>query len=287
MKAELELQWDAVVGEGPLWDHRQNCLYWVDIIRGHLYRYHPTSAVNQQYDIGQYIGAAVLRESGGLALALHHGFALYDEKSEQLSPLHDPEAGHPETRFNDGKVDPRGRFWAGTMQVDPRDAVGGLYMLDTDQQVSKKLSGIYISNGLAWSDDGQWFYYIDSWKHKIECYAYDQETGDIEYERDVIHIDQSLGDPDGMTIDADGNLWVAIYNGGCILCVDPASGKTLDRVEVPAKKTSCCTFGGEALDTLYITTISEDTSREEDPLAGSLFAVKPGVRGVKASLYQG
>ena len=287
MQAELALKWDAIVGEGPVWDYRHQCLYWVDIIRGHLYRFDPATDKNQVYDIGQYVGAAVPRETGGLLLALHHGFAFYDETTQTLTPIFDPEANIPENRFNDGKVDPQGRFWAGTMQIEPKEPKGSFYQLDANQQVTKKLEGIYISNGLAWSPDQQWFYYIDSLKHKIECYAYDGERGEIQYVRDVAHIDTELGDPDGMTIDNEGNLWVAVYGGGCILCINPENGHILDRVDVPAKKTSCCTFGGPNLDTLYITTISEDTNKETDPLAGSLFVLKPGVQGPKANFYQG
>lgn len=287
MKAELVLKWDAVVGEGPVWDYRQNCLYWVDIIRGHLYRYDPSSGLNQQYNIGQYIGAAVPRESGGLLLALHHGFAFYDEQKQEVTYINDPEANVPETRFNDGKADPQGRFWGGTMQITPKEPQGNLYLLDTNQTVQRKLEGIYISNGLAWSADQQWFYYIDSLKHKVECYAYDAERGEIQYVRDVIHIDPDMGDPDGMCIDNAGNLWVAIYNGGRIICVEPPTGKIIEQIAVPAQKTSCCAFGGENLDTLYITTISEDTDKEKDPLAGSLFAIKPGVTGPKVHFYRG
>lgn len=287
MTAELALKWDAIVGEGPVWDYRIDRLYWVDILRGQLHKFDPVSSQNVTYEIGQYVGAAIPRESNGLILAMHQGWAFFDEDTQKLSKISDPEPDKPENRFNDSKVDSQGRLWSGTMQIEPEDPVGSLYLLDADLNAKQQISSVYISNGLAWSHDDQWFYYIDSLRHKIACYRFNSEKGEIKYERDVIQIDSAMGVPDGMTIDAHDNLWVAIYNGGRILCVDPAKGEVIGQVDVPAKKTSSCTFGGENLDTLYITTISEDTDPEVDPLAGSLFSVKPGVKGTKANFFKG
>ena len=287
MYAELTLKWDAIVGEGPVWDYRIQQLYWVDILRGQLHKFAPSTSQNITYEIGLYVGAAVPCSNGGLVLAMKNGWGFYDEETKQLSAISDPEENKPANRFNDGKVDSKGRLWSGTMQIDPKDPVGSLYMLDTDLKSSLKLNEVYISNGLAWSQNDQWFYYIDSLRYKIACYRFESESGSITFERDIISIDQEMGIPDGMTIDADGNLWVAIYDGGCILSINPNSGKIVGRVEVPAKKTSSCTFGGEDLDTLFITTISEDTDPNTDPLAGSIFSVKPGVKGTKANFFGG
>ncbi len=287
MKAELLLKWDAIVGEGPVWDYRYDCLYWVDILREHVCKFDPKNGKNQVYEIGQYVGAAIPRSSDGLVLALQNGFGLYDESSRKLTMIENPEAHLPENRFNDGKVDAMGRLWAGTMQINPTEPQGNLYMLDTNHQVECKLDNIYISNGLIWSADNQWFYYIDSLKGCVDCYRFDLETAAINYERKVVSIDPAVGVPDGMTIDEEGNLWVAIYDGGRIIAVDPEIGKIVEQVDVPAKKTSSCTFGGENLDTLFITTISENTDPEDEPLAGSLFSVKPGVRGVRANFFAG
>lgn len=287
MKAELLLKWDAVVGEGPIWDYRHNCLYWVDILRGHLYKYNPNSRENQVFTIGQYVGAAIPRSSEGLVVALHRGLGLFDEQRSNLTIIDDPESHLPQNRFNDGRVDAKGRLWAGTMQVNPTEPRGNLYVLNTDRTIEHKLDNIHISNGLIWSADNQWFYYIDSLKGCVDCYRFDLETANIKYERQVITIAPEVGVPDGMTIDAEGNLWVAIYDGGRIIAVDPQQGKIIEQIDVPAKKTSSCTFGGENLDTLYITTISENTDPEEEPLAGSLFFVKPGVKGVEANFYGG
>ncbi|WKN42510.1 SMP-30/gluconolactonase/LRE family protein [Tunicatimonas pelagia] len=287
MKAALQLKWNAIVGEGPVWDYRQHCLYWVDILRGHIYKYDPQTGDNQIFEMGQYVGAAVPRSKEGLIVALQHGFGLYDEENKALTMLNDPETHLPKNRFNDGKVDAKGRLWAGTMQIDPKEPQGSLYVLDTTHKVEQKLDNIYISNGLIWSPDNQWFYFIDSLKGGVDCYRFDLETAAITYEREVLAIDPKVGVPDGMTIDEEGNLWVAVYDGGRVIAVNPNTGKIIQQIDVPAKKTSSCTFGGENLDTLFITTISENTDPNDEPLAGSLFSVKPGVRGIKANFYAG
>lgn len=287
MKAELILDAKATVGEGPVWDYRKGILYWVDILQGNLHVYDPQSGSNTTHEMGQYIGAAVPREEGGLVMALHHGFAFYNDATQTLEMIRNPEANKPENRFNDGKCDPAGRFWAGTMEIEERqNPTGSLYCLNHDLSVEKKLSNLYISNGMAWSSDRTKMYFIDTLTYKVQCFAYELATGEIQYERDVAKIDpEKMGAPDGMTIDAEDNLWVAMYDGGKICCFDPVSGKLLEQIEVPARKSSSCAFGGENLDTLYITSIARDTDEETDPYAGGLFAVKPGVKGVRVDFF--
>ncbi len=287
MKAELILDAKATVGEGPVWDHRQGVLYWVDIMQGHLHIYDPHADSKTTHEIGQYVGAAVPRQEGGLVMALHHGFAFYNDATQSLEMLKDPEADLPGNRFNDGKCDPAGRFWAGTMEIEEKNPTGSLYCLNPDLSIEKKLSNLNISNGMAWSGDHAKMYFIDTLTFKVQCFAYELTTGEIAYERDVVKIDnEKLGFPDGMTIDAEGNLWVAMYDGGKVCCFDPATGELLEQIEVPAKKSSSCAFGGENLDTLYITSIARDTD-ETDPQAGGLFAVQPGVKGVQADFFAG
>ena len=287
-KAELILEAKAILGEGPVWDYRHSILYWVDIMQGHLHVYDFLAQKNTIHEIGQLVGAAVPREKGGLVMALRHGFAFYDTSTKSLEMVADPEQHLPGNRFNDGKCDPAGRFWAGTMEIEEQKPTGSLYCLHPDLSIKKKLSNLSISNGMAWSGDGAKMYFIDTPTYKVQCFAYDVFTGEIQYERDVVKIDsEKMGFPDGMTIDAEDNLWVAMYDGGKICCFDAASGKLLEQIEVPAKKTSSCTFGGENLDTLFITTIGRDTNSETDPQAGSLFAVNPGIKGVKADFFKG
>jgi len=287
MKAELVVDAKATVGEGPVWDHRQGVLFWVDIMQGHLHIYDPHADSNTTHEIGQYVGAAVPRKEGGLVMALNHGFAFYNDATQSLEMLKDPEADLPGNRFNDGKCDPAGRFWAGTMEIEEKNPTGSLYCLNPDLSIEKKLSNLNISNGMAWSGDRTKMYFIDTLTFKVQCFAYELTTGEIAYERDVVKIDnEKLGFPDGMTIDAEGNLWVAMYDGGKVCCFDPTTGELLEQIEVPAKKSSSCAFGGENLDTLYITSIARDTD-ETDSQAGGLFAVQPGVKGVQADFFAG
>lgn len=289
MKAELILDAKATVGEGPVWDHRKALLYWVDIMQGHLHVYDPHADKDTVHEFGQFVGAAVPRAEEGLVMALQHGFAFYHDATQSLEMIHDPEGDLPGNRFNDGKCDPAGRFWAGTMEIEEKqNPLGNLYCLNHDLSVEKKLSNLYISNGLAWSSDHTKMYFIDTLTYKVQCFAYELTTGEIQYERDVVKIDpEQMGAPDGMTIDAEDNLWVAMYDGGKICCFDPVAGKLLEQIEVPAKKSSSCAFGGEDLDTLYITSIARDTDVQTDPYAGGLFAVKPGVKGVRADFFKG
>lgn len=289
MKAELILDAKAAVGEGPVWDYRKSILYWIDILQGNLHVYDPHSDTDVVHELGQLVGAAVPRKEEGLVMALQQGFAFYNDATKTLTMLHDPEADLPGNRFNDGKCDPAGRFWAGTMEHDEKEnALGSLYCLYHDLNVGKKLSGLYVSNGMAWSSDQTKMYFIDTLTYKVQCFAYDLSTGEIEFERDAVKIDpEKLGAPDGMTIDAEDNLWVAMYDGGKVCCFDPNTGKLLEQIEVPAKKSSSCTFGGEDLDTLYITSIARGTDPETDPQAGGLFAIKPGVKGVRADFFNG
>jgi len=275
---------DTELGEGPVWDPRTQMLWWVDILKGRLHGLDPATDTTQTYEMGQYLGAAVPRESGGFMLALQRGLATYDPGSNTLKMLHDPEPDKPENRFNDGKVDPAGRFWAGTMEIDPQNPNGSLYCLHPGtNKVEVKRTGVYISNGLAWTQDQQTFYYIDSLTFKLVAFDYEVSTGVISGERDAIVFDRDLGTPDGMAIDKDDNLWIAFYEGAKIACFDPRTGKQLDQVDVPAHRTTSCAFGGENLDTLYITS----AAKGGDPFGGGLFIAQPGVSGPPITYYKG
>jgi len=285
MKAALILHIpDTRLGEGPVWDHRTRRLWWVDIPNGRLHAFDPARRENQTYDVEQPVGALALREKGGLLLALQSGFAFYDQQSGQLTPLADPEADLPDNRFNDGKCDPAGRFWAGTMDNNEQAASGSLYCLDPDgMRVSRHLSGIRISNGLAWTADGARLYYIDSPTHKVQAFDFDLRNGAIRFDRDVLTFDPAYGFPDGMCIDADGQLWIAFYGGAKVRRFDPERGRQTWQIDVPTRRPTSCCFGGNNLETLYITT----AAKQGDPLGGGLFAVKPGLQGVETSLFAG
>jgi sugar lactone lactonase YvrE len=285
MKAALILHIPGTrLGEGPVWDHRSRQLWWVDILNGRIHAFDPARRQDRTYEIGQFVGALALRQEGGLLLALQSGFAFYDPATEQLTPIADPEVDRPGNRFNDGKCDPAGRFWAGTMDHAEQAASGSLYCLDPDgMTVSRHLEDIRISNGLAWTKAGDRLYYIDSPTHKVQAFHYDINSGAIEYDRDVLTFDPGYGYPDGMCIDEEDQLWIAFWDGAKVRRFDPDRGRQTWQIDVPARRPTSCCFGGNNLETLFITS----AAKEGDPLGGGLFAVKPGLRGVETALFEG
>lgn len=274
------------LGEGPVWDYRNNKLNWVDIPNGLIHTTDPTKASTDTVKIGQMVGAAIpchheTAHNEHWILAMQHGFAFYNPQSRALKKISDPESELPLNRFNDGKCDPAGRLWAGTMAIDPpRDADGSLYRLDTDLKLTKMVSDIKVSNGLAWTKAADKMFYIDTRQFKMMSFDFELSTGNIENQQDFLVFGDEL--PDGMTIDENDNLWVCFYLGGKVVCYDSQTGKELDRIQVPAICTTSCTFGGENLDTLFITTGAKDG----DELGGALFAVQPGVKGRKADFFK-
>ena len=290
MKAELVIDGRSTLGEGPFWHGEHRLLYWVDILGQTLQSYEPRSGRHRSVGVGEDVGAAVARESGGFILALRSGFAAFDPESGETSHIHDPEPDRPGNRFNDGKCDLEGRFWAGTMAYDMKSGSGALYCLERDLTVRRVLEGVTISNGLAWSLDGGTFYYIDTAKRHVQAFDYDGASGRLARPRTAFEIEASLGYPDGMTIDEEGNLWIALWGGARVGCWDPRSGKLLETVQVAAEHVSSCAFGGDELNELYITTAREGLDRDQlkgQPHAGGLFRVRPGVRGFAAAPFRG
>ena len=280
----------ALVGEGPIWDETNQVLYWVDILSSQLYCYNPATGENRSWDVGQHVGTVVLRKAGGLMLALRDGFASFDLTSGQVTMIADPEADKPGNRFNDGKCDPAGRFWAGTMAYVDQTTQGSLYRLDADLRVHRLLGDIAISNGIVWSLDQRTMYYIDSMAYTVRAYAYDNATGDLANERVVVKVEAGMGLPDGMAIDAEGMLWVAHFGGSCVRRWDPQTGAVLSQIDLPTAQITACAFGGPDLDTLYITSAANgytaaDFARE--PYAGGLFVAKPGVKGTLTFAFAG
>jgi len=290
----LDVEWildaKATLGEGAVWDARRQVLYWVDIEAGRLHEFDPATGGNRTFELGQRVGAVVPRARGGVMLAMERGFASLDLGSGAIRFWADPEAHLPSNRFNDGKCDPQGRFWAGTISLDRQPGAAGLYCLEPDGTVRTMLRGVTNSNGIAWSLDHDTMYYIDTPTLQVTAFDYDPRTGNITRPRPVVTIPPDSGKPDGMTIDAQGMLWIALWDGGCVTRWDPRTGRLLERVAVPARRVTSCAFGGPDLGDLYITTARVGlTERElaEQPGAGGLFRVRPGVRGVPAFEFQG
>lgn len=273
------------LGEGPVWSHTRGLLYWVDIDGGLVYSYEPASGVTRTFEIGMKVGAVVPRgeaAGGGLLLAAEKGFVSLDEASGHVELINDPEADNPDTRFNDGKCDPAGRFWAGTMSYSRTRGAANLWCMDTDYSVSQRVTGVTVSNGITWSLDQKKMYYIDSSEFTVVSFQYNRDTGDISDPEPVIAVPRGIGKPDGMCIDSEGMLWIALYRGGAVSKWDPEKGELLEMFEIPAVHVTACAFGGEDMTNLYVTTARELASPEEletHPKAGGLFVLKPGVTG--------
>ena len=279
----------AILGEGPSWNARSNQLYWVDIKGHQLHVYDPLSQTTKTYDMGQFTAAVVPREKGGVVLALHHGFYAMDLDTGELTLIQQVETD-PKIRFNDGKCDPAGRFWAGTMSVDKQRGKGKLYCMDVDGSVRVMLEGVTISNGLGWSPDHQTMYYIDTPTREVVAFTYDVETGDIGNKRVVVQLGDEEGNPDGMTVDAEGMLWVAHWGGSNCTRWDPNTGKRVSTIRLPVPCVTSCVFGGRDLTTLYITTAQ--TPEDKQPLArheleGRLFYLEQTVTGLPTYSFKG
>lgn len=281
--AEVIYPIKAIVGEGSLWDKDNHQLLWVDILDHKIYAFNPSTGFNTGYDLGQDIGTVVLTESGLWAYADENGIGFIDPKTGRVTEGKKPELDNPNIRFNDGKCDPRGTFWAGTMAYDCKEGAGTLYEFDAKGAVKKKIENTTISNGLVWSADRTKFYFIDSLTYEVHGYDYDENTGEIKNRKIVAAIDKNAGLPDGMAIDEEDFLWVALFDGAKVIRINPATGETVFEVIVPVPKITSCTFGGANLDELYITTASylmNAEQLEKHPFSGALFKAKVPFKGV-------
>jgi sugar lactone lactonase YvrE len=288
-RAELILDAHALVGEGPVWLPNTGELLWVDIESSEVHRLDAATRTDTVIDAGAHVGAVLPDEHGGLVLALPTGLARLAAGADAPTPLVDLNAT-PKIRLNDAKVDPRGRIFVGSMAYDEEPGVGHLWRVDADLTATVVLDGLTISNGLDWSPDFTRMYFNDSSVRHIDVLDFDVETGEATGRR-VLHelADDQPGFPDGMTVDAEGNLRVAIWGGHCVLAISP-EGALLDRVEVPSAQTASCCFGGPDLRTLYITTATSGLSEAElapTPHAGGVFAAEVGVAGRPAWRFAG
>ncbi len=291
--AQLEhvLACQDMVGECPVWSVEEEALYWVDILGGRFHRYHPGTGTYETYSVGVSVGAIALRASGGLVMATGKGFALYDLSSRTTSFLAHPQVASSHMRFNDGNVDCRGRFWAGTVStVGQWDLMQGeLYRLDPDGSVHIMDTHFALINGIGWSPDNQVMYVVDSIGKCVYRYDFAPDAGSITHRRLLLDTSGEMGVPDGLAVDAEGTLWIAYWDGWKIVRYDP-SGKHIAELELPVQCPACCAFGGPSLDELYITTAWEELSEEQrasQPFAGDLFRVRAGVKGMPRPLFLG
>lgn len=287
-KVELVLDTKSTLGEGAIWNYRSEELMWVDIKGEILNFYHPESGTNTEMFTGQMVGTVVPTETGKVLVALQNGIYSLDPNTGTKKLLVDPEADKPTNRFNDGKCDPSGRFWAGTMSTNGEQQAGALYRFDPDTSIHKMIDNVGTSNGIVWSADKTKMYYIDTPTMKVMAYDYNDQTGEISNAKVAVAIPQGIGYPDGMTIDENDNLWVALWGGSAVANFNSETGELIQKIDVPAKNVTSCAFGDDDLGTLYITTARESTSDEElekFPNAGGLFKIRPGVKGVEAFFF--
>lgn len=271
-------------GEGPLW-HRDRLLY-VDIEGHKILSFDPVSQQEKLWDVGERVGTVVVREKGGLVIAGDNGFSLLDEASGAVTRITDPESDIATNRFNDGKCDPAGRFWAGTMHLGPkRTASGSLYVLHADLHAEKRFSGVTVSNGIVWTKDARTMFYIDTPRRNVLAFDFDVTTGLISNERVAFHTNDYSGVPDGMAIDADDCLWVAFCHGSAVRCFEPRTGRCEAELLLPCREVTACAFGGPELKDLFITT--GIPGEGACPLSGRLFVTHAGVRGVVSATFAG
>ncbi len=288
--AEIEYKVPAKLGEGAFWDYKNNLLYWVDIIGETLNVYNPKSKTNKEIKMPAPIGTVVpSEEKNKLIVALNDGVYMVDITSEAITKLTDVEAENTGTRLNDGKCDPNGNLWIGSMDYSQTNPGGNLYKVNASGKVDKMLGNITISNGIVWSKDHKTMYYIDTPTTHIKAFDFDENTNTISNERIVVTIPKEEGSPDGMAIDENDLLYVGLWNGNCIANYNPKTGELIQKIKVPAHNVTSCAFGGENLDILYITTSNLDMTEEETakyPLAGSLFKIKLAVKGVHSDFFK-
>ena len=287
MEPELVVRTRAEVGEGPIWDAGTETLVWVDITGSAVHRFDPSTGHDLCMDVGIDVGAVAVRASGGLVLAATDGFrALAADGSQTV--LVEVEADDPSMRMNDGKCDRHGRFWAGTMAYDESApaGLGKLYRLDPDLSVRTMLDGVSISNGIDWSPDDRLMYFVDSRTQRVDVFDFDLDDGAISNRRTLIEVDAANGLPDGMTVDVNGDLWVAQWGGSRVVHYAP-DGSERGMVRFPVSQTSSCAFGGGDARDLYVTSAARGISEDAEPEAGSLFRARPGAVGQAPNCFGG
>ncbi|HXH03661.1 MAG TPA: SMP-30/gluconolactonase/LRE family protein [Candidatus Competibacteraceae bacterium] len=280
----------AELGECPVWSAEEQVLYWVDILAPALHRLDPATGATRTWKMPQSIGSFGLRECGGAVVALRNGLHLFDFDTGQLTFLTNPEADKPSNRFNDGKVSPDGRFFAGTMDEEQlKRPLGALYRLDPDGSCHQLVGGLIVSNGLAWSADGRTLFHSDSKGQVIWAYDYDLATGAIANRRVIARPSEAIGRPDGGAMDVEGYYWSAGISAGVLNRWAP-DGRLDRQIPLPCAAPTCPCFGGPDMKTIFITSLTHGLPQDklaEKPLSGGIFAVEVDVAGVPVAKFRG
>lgn len=294
LRSPLRCLWEAgaVLGEGTCWSGSEQCLYWVDILGHRLHRCDAAGGQRREWLFDDTISAvAECRDRPGLAVTLRRGLALFDPEGSRLVRLHEPEPERTGNRFNDGKCDVRGRFWAGSMDFDCQAPTGALYSFGADGQGRRAADlGWAVTNGPTWSLDGHTMFVNNTLEREVRAYSFDPDTGRLANPRPWLRFGAHDGYPDGMTTDAEGRLWIAHWGAACVSCHDPSTARELLRVPLPTSHITNVAFGGPDLRTLFITSARFGLGDEQlaaEPLAGALFAIDTDATGLPAHRYAG
>lgn len=288
MQADLLLQFENILGEGPLWHPVHEILYWVDIEQKLVHSFDPLRRVHRQWTLPKRVGSLAPLRNGKIFLGMQGELAEMDPATGAVTSLVPLEKDLTENRCNDGKCDPSGRFWVGTMHLQCKPHAGSLYCVEPDLTMHKMLDSLTIANGMGWSPDGTQMYFIDSVEHAVRCYKFPPDSFSLVRKRTVLDFDNPDELPDGMSVDSKGNLWIGFWGGGRVGCYDPKTGEHLLDVKVPAPHVTSCCFGGPDLNTLFITTARDGLTQEQlqaYPLSGSVFSVRTNVSGLRAEFF--
>nr|XP_033804619.1 regucalcin isoform X2 [Geotrypetes seraphini]XP_033804620.1 regucalcin isoform X2 [Geotrypetes seraphini]XP_033804621.1 regucalcin isoform X2 [Geotrypetes seraphini]XP_033804622.1 regucalcin isoform X2 [Geotrypetes seraphini] len=296
IKVECVMGEKLRIGESPLWEEKEGTLVFVDITGQKVCRWNPASNHLQTVSVEAPVGSVALRNSGSYVVALGNKFGILKWEDQSVTTIAHVDEDKLNNRFNDGKVDPGGRFFAGTMAQELRPAVvernqGSLFMLLADHSVVKHFDQIDISNGLDWSLDHKTFFYIDSLSYAVDAFDYDVTTASISNRRCLYRLEKEECIPDGMCIDAEGKLWIACYNGGRVIRIDPETGKNIHTVKLPVDKITSCCFGGKDYTEMYVTSASDgmdDQWAARQPQSGCIFKISGlNVKGIAPYTFAG
>ncbi|HTN64541.1 MAG TPA: SMP-30/gluconolactonase/LRE family protein [Devosia sp.] len=277
------------LGEGPHWSARDGKLYFVDILAPAVHTGDPVKGTYTSLAVPELVGFVIPRTRGGFVAAMHGEIRGLDLPSGSISTIARPEADRPGNRFNDGKCDRKGRLWAGTLAIDAAPDQGRLWRLDPDGRTYEMDRGFHVSNGLGWSPDDKTFYFTDTAKQTIYAYDFDLESGSIGNRRVFVTVPESEGKPDGLTVDSEGFIWSAHWDGWCVTRYDP-EGKVERVINLPVPRPTSCVFGGPDLQTLFVTTARIRLSAAQladAPLSGSVFAIDTGIKGLLDPMFAG
>ncbi len=286
---EVALRAGAEIAEGPMWDPGRSVLWWLDVLAGKINRLDYGTSDNSTLQISETASALALRRDGSLLVAMQSGFGILAPDLSAVEHALPIAEDWPHNRFNDGKADRQGRFWAGTMDFDGAEGRGTLYRLDPDWTCTPVVARVAISNGIDWSPDGSVMYYVDTRAQRVDLFDFDADTGELTNRRCFVDIDSREGTPDGLAVDVEGSLWLAVFGSGAVYRFDHR-GRPTGKVELPCSSVTSCVFGGPTMAELFVTTAQlglTEQQRMDQPLAGSIFRVEVGVPGQSVTVFDG